>query len=409
MTKPTAHIPSGVADYFWGEAYRRRQLESTLLATFRGWGYGDVIPPTFEYDATLGIEANADLQAEMYRFLDRDGGTLALRPEMTTAVARLVGTRLHDWPMPQRFCYAGSVFRYTEPQAGRQREFWQAGVELIGANSPQADAEVLALTIAALDAAGLDDFRIVLGHMGYLRGLLDDLKLPPAQADALRQAIDRKSEPELADFLRDVPLTAPQRRTVEELPLLNGPDGETVIAQAAALCLNPAMSAALDNLRTIYAALTAQGMAHRVDLDLAEIRNLGYYTGITFEALVPHLGFSVASGGRYDALVGHFGPNQLAVGVALGIDRLVLALESQSGATASLVRPVPPDILVSVSDDPDCLAALSAWRAEGKRVMVDVMGRTGAELAAYGAKIGAVEVLIWSNSDFQGGNGNDNK
>lgn len=93
----------------------------------------------------------------------------------------------------------------------------------------------------------------------------------------------------------------------------------------------------------------------------------------------------------------------------MGIDRLVLALESQSGATASLVRPVPPDILVSVSDDPDCLAALSAWRAEGKRVMVDVMGRTGAELAAYGAKIGAVEVLIWSNSDFQGGNGNDNK
>ncbi len=409
MTKPTAHIPSGVADYFWGEAYRRRQLESALLETFRRWGYGDVIPPTFEYDATLGIEANADLRAEMVRFLDRDGGTLALRPEMTTAVARLVGTRLHDWPMPQRFCYAGSVFRYTAPQAGRQREFWQAGVELIGANSPQADAEVLALTIAALDAAGLDDFRIVLGHMGYLRGLLDDLRLPPAQADTLGQAIDRKSEPEMADFLGDVPLTAPQRRTVEALPLLNGPDGETVIAQAHRHCLNPAMHAALENLRTIYAALTAQGIAHRVDLDLAEIRNLGYYTGITFEALVPHLGFSVASGGRYDALVGHFGPNQLAVGVALGIDRLLLALDAQSGDKPGPMRPVPPDILVSANDDPGCLAALARFRAEGKRVMVDVMGRTGAELAAYGAKIGAIDVLTWSANGFEGGNGNDNK
>ena len=405
MPKPTTHIPRGVADYFWAEAYARRRLESLLLETFRRWGYGDVIPPTFEYDATLGIEANADLQAEMVRFLDRDGATLALRPEMTTAVARLVGTRLHDWPMPQRFCYAGSVFRYTEPQAGRQREFWQAGVELIGANSPQADAEVLALTIAALDAAGLDDFRIVLGHMGYLRGLLDDLKLSPAQADALRQAIDRKSDPELADFLRNVPLDARQRRTVEAIPQLNGPDGEAVIAQVQGYSLNPAMYTALKNLRAIYTALMAQGISHRVDLDLAEIRNLGYYTGITFEALVPNLGFAVASGGRYDALVGHFGPNQLAVGVALGMDRLLLALDAQSGADPSPVRPVPPDILVSVSDDPDCLAALAGWRAEGKRVMVDVMGRTGAELAEYGAKIGAGEVLERRPDGFAGGRG----
>ena len=151
FVKATAgQIPRGVADYFWGEAQRRRELEHTLLTAFRRWGYADVIPPSFEYAETVAARGGQDLQAEMQRFLDRDGSMLVLRADMTLAVARLMGTRLHDCPLPQRFCYAGSVFRDVEPQAGQQREFWQAGVELIGSSAPEADAEVLALTAEAL-------------------------------------------------------------------------------------------------------------------------------------------------------------------------------------------------------------------------------------------------------------------
>jgi ATP phosphoribosyltransferase regulatory subunit len=203
-----------VADYFWQEAHRRRQLEGALLAVFRSWGYGDVIPPSFEYADTIARRGSAELQGELCRFLDRDGSILALRADMTIAVARLVGTRLHDWPMPQRFCYAGSVFRDAEPRAGQQREFWQAGIELIGSANHTADAEVLALTAQALQVVGLADFRIVLGQMQYFNGLLQALGLNAAQQTQLQTAVDRNSEAELAAFLAEVALSPALERAV---------------------------------------------------------------------------------------------------------------------------------------------------------------------------------------------------
>ena len=193
LPQHVAHIPRGVADYFWQEAYERRALEAELLETFRRWGYGDVIPPMFEFADVLNARASDKLQAQLYRFLDRDGSMLALRPDMTIAVARLVGTRLHDLPMPQRFCYAGSVFRHIETQGGRQREFRQAGVELIGASRPQADAEMLALTVEAMQVAGLHEFRAGGRPASNFSGLLKDLNLDPAQQQALLHAIDRNS------------------------------------------------------------------------------------------------------------------------------------------------------------------------------------------------------------------------
>lgn len=392
-------IPFGVADYFWEEALQRQELLADLLATFRRWGYGDVMPPAFEYAASLSAQASAGLQAEMYRFLDRDGSTLALRPEFTTPVARLVGTRLHDWPMPQRFCYAGSVFRYVDPQAGRQREFWQAGVELIGAATPDADAEVLALTAQALAVAGLRDYRIVLGQIRYFAGLLAALELTPAQSESLRWAIERKSEPALADFLRDVPLRTGQRQAVEALPGLSGGDIQRVIDQAERHCLNTEMHRALVNLREVADALDGYGMLGSVVLDLTEIRSLGYYTGISFEALAPESGFSIGSGGRYDDLVGHFGPPQPAVGVALGVDRLLLARQRQVGKFAPL-QPTGADALVIARRNPAALAQIQTWRERGYRIQVEVNARGLTDTLAYAAHIGAGQVLVWEEAGF---------
>ncbi len=393
-------IPYGVADYFWSESLQRQQMMDVLLETFRRWGYGDVIPPTFEFADSLSAQASDKLKAEMYRFLDRDGSTLALRPEFTTPLARLVATRLHDWPMPQRFCYAGSVFRYVSPQAGRQREILQAGVELIGASTPAADAEVLAVTIAALRAADLVDFRVVVGQIGYFRGLLADLKLSPDHEDALGEAIDRKSEPALASFLRDVPLRTQQRRTVEELPNLNGNRLTQIIDQADRYCLNYEMHAALENLRAVCDVLAAYDVTDAVDLDLTEIRNLGYYTGVTFEALAPGMGFGIASGGRYDDLIGHFGKPQPAVGVAMGVDRLLLARQRQRGDDTS-PHPPPPDYLVVTNDDAAALAQVQRRREDGQRVQVEVNGRTIEDVLAYARKVGIAHVLRWTGSSFE--------
>jgi ATP phosphoribosyltransferase regulatory subunit len=296
---------------------------------------------------------------------------------MTIAVARLVGTRLHDWSMPQRFCYAGSVFRDVEPRAGQQREFGQAGIELIGSAAPAADAEVLALTAGALRAVGLLDFRIVIGQMQYFNGLLQALQLDEPQQLQLLRAVDRNSEAELAVFLDETNLPQAAALSVCELPSLSGPHVDALLDRAGSLCLNATMEAAVDNLRAICTALDAHGVLGSVSLDLTEIHNLGYYTGITFEVLAHGVGYRLASGGRYDNLVGSFGEPQGAVGAAFGLERLLLALEDGPVRTPT---PIAPDVLVGGGDRADCIELINRARSLGLHIVVDLQGRHGEEL-----------------------------
>lgn len=391
------HIPFGVADYFWDEASSRQSLLDALLETFRGWGYGDVIPPMFEFDSTLSAQYDDRLRRGMYRFLDRDGSTLSLRPEFTTPVARLVGARLHDWPMPQRFCYGGSVFRYLEPQAGRQREFWQVGGELIGAPSPTADAEILAINAAALKVAGLTDFRQVVGHIRYYRGLLEALALNPEQTQQLHWALERKSEPHLAAFLRDTPLRTGQRQAVEALPQLVGENVDAILSLAERHIQNRGMHEALQNLRRIVDALVGYDILDSLVIDLTEIRNLGYYTGVTFEAVTPGLGTAVASGGRYDDLVGRFGPSQPAVGVALGVDRLLVARRRQAGADVTERSQGQETVLALPRGSGDALAQVQRMRGSGVRIQVDVNDWPADRAIDYAAETGIVDILMWED------------
>lgn len=397
-TGAQAQIPRGVADYFWDEAFARRRLEAALLDLFRAWGYQDVIPPMFEYADTFLHRSSPKLQAELYRFLDRDGSTLTLRADMTIPVARLVGVRLHDRPMPQRFCYAGSVFRHTETQAGRQREFTQAGFELIGAAAPVADAETIALTVHAMQIAGLRDFRLVLGQLQFFNGLLQDLQLTPEQTAHLQRAIDRNSGAELADFLTNTPLRTQQRHTIEQLPLLSGPNAPAVIAHADRLCLNYTMHKALANLRDIYQSLEAYGVVDHVYLDLTEINNLGYYTGISFEVLIPGMGFPLGGGGRYDNLIGTFGAPQPAVGIAFGIDRLLIAQRTTNSAHTALST--SPHLLVASGNSAQCMALVAEWRRNGLRVVISVNESQGEELWRAAQQSGIALAAAWTGQGF---------
>ena len=402
-------VPFGVADYFWDEARNRQRLLDRLMETFRAWGYGDVIPPMFEFDANLSAQYDERLRSDMYRFLDRDGSTLSLRPEFTTSVARLVGARLHDWPMPQRFCYGGSVFRYLQPQAGQQREFWQVGGELIGAPTPAADAEILALTAASLQVADLTDYRLILGHIGYYRSLLKALALTQEQSQRLQYALNRKSEPLLADFLRDTPLRTGQRQAVETLPHLVGGDIDNILSQAERHIQNSSMHEALQNLRRIVEALAGFEVLDNLTIDLTEIRNLGYYTGISFEALTPGLGTAVGSGGRYDDLVGHFGPPQPAIGVALGVDLLLLARNRQQADDAAAKPRHGRPALALAQGSAAALAEVQLLRAAGLPVQLDVNGWSVDSALDYAAQTGISDVLQWDNgflhhrSDGDGG------
>jgi len=375
------HLPHGVQDLFEGEAARRRHAEATLRYLFSRWAYHELIPPTFEYDDNLIVGASPDLRQAMYRFFDREGHTLALRADFTTQVARMAATKLFDQPLPLRCFYIGSVFRYEEPQVGRQREFTQAGVELIGANTADADAEVVALAIAALEALGLRDFQIHLGQMALFRALTSGL--PSHNLVRIRKAIDQRNSARLAVALDAAGVTGQRRALLARLPDLIG--GLEVLEETGAF--GGAVAQAAEALARVYRLLEAYGVAERVILDLGEVRGMDYYTGITFHGVAPGLGWPVLSGGRYDELIAQFGRPLAAVGFGLGIERALLARQEQS--TPSLA----PHLVVRACDHPACLTLIQRLRQGGYRIEMDVLGRDGAELLAHARRRGACHTL----------------
>ncbi len=374
MSSPSLEkqLPYGVADLYFNDAARKRAVERTLADTFARWGYSEIIPPMFEYYESLAAEAGPQLRDEMYRFFDRDGRTLALRADFTIPTARIVGTKLYDHAMPLRFFYIGSVFRYEEPQAGVRREFTQAGVELVGAGTADADAEALALAMSALRAIGLDDFRFTLGNAAYLRALLRD------NADlALRDAIRRKNSAALDRLVDGLALDPDRKNALKLLPTLWG--GVDVLDRAVAP--NREAREAIEHLRAVVVQLAQFGLSDFVTLDLAENRGMAYYTGIIFEGFVAGLGFSVASGGRYDNLIARFGPSAPAVGFAIGVER---ALMARRGAAT-----IAPDVIAQGYS-----ARVAEARENGQVVEVDVLNRDQEALREF-ARVRSAKKIWW--------------
>jgi ATP phosphoribosyltransferase regulatory subunit len=372
-----SQIPHGVQDRFLVEAMRRRQAEAIIRDCFARWGYQEVIPPTFEYYENLAVGASPDLQQAMYRFFDPRGRTLALRADFTPQVARIVATKLLDQPMPLRCFYIGSLFRYEEPQAGRKREFTQAGVELIGADTSAADAEVVALAVATMEALGLQDFQVNLGQMAFFRTLTRGLGA--SALTSIREAIDHKNTARLGDALAEADVTAERGNLLRRLPNLIG--RREVLDEARALSFGlpqePEAVGAIDRLAETFRLLEAYGVADRVILDLGEVRGMDYYTGITFRGVAPGLGWPVLSGGRYDDLIAQFGQPLAAVGFGLGIERALLVQARQG-----LLPPATgPHVLVSGDSQPACLGLIGRLRRQGCQVDLDLLGLDTQELA----------------------------
>ncbi|MBN1656794.1 MAG: ATP phosphoribosyltransferase regulatory subunit [Anaerolineae bacterium] len=385
LTITHSQLPDGVQDRFLAEAVRRRQVEQRLRDCFTGWGYTEVIPPTFEYYDNLSVGAGQRLQQAMYRFFDQRGRTLALRADFTPQIARIAATKLFDQPMPLRLCYLGSLFRAEEPQAGRQREFTQAGVELVGAGTPAADAEVVALAAAAIEALGIDGFQINLGQMAFFRALTGDL--PREALASIRDAIDHKNRVRLAEATAG--LDEGRRTLLQRLPDLVGGPEVVDEARGLAAAVGPAEAAlgALERLVQVHARLVAWGVAGRIVLDLGEVRGMDYYTGITFRGVAPGLGWPLVSGGRYDDLIAHFGRPMPAVGMGLSVGRALLV-----GAGGEVGR-LAADVLVHACSRGDCLVLVQALRKRGCRVKVDVLGLDDAGLAEAARQRGIPRTL----------------
>lgn len=371
-------LPDGVKDRLPREAARLNELAGRLVEVFRLWGYREVMTPAFEFleTAMAGQEARARRE-DYYQLFDRRGRTLVLRPDMTAPIARLAATRAGVEPLPLRYSYRGPVFRRRGHRYGELHEVWQAGVELIGAGGPRADAEIIALACEALEAAGLAGYQIGVGHVEVVEGLLARTAVPGGAADGLREALAardlvafeklaRDACPEGAPLLTEMATFTGSPR--EAMGRFGGPPGDRV-------------RAALEEIDETLRILEGYGVRDRVCLDLGLARHFGYYTGIVFEAYAPGVGAPVLGGGRYDRLLEAFGAPAPATGLALDLDRVLQALDRQGA-------PVPEEELdVLLVPDPGAegraYAQARRLRAGGKAVEVEVCGLTGEALDAY--------------------------
>ncbi len=320
-------IPIGVRDLLPDEALRKRSLENTFDKTFRVWGYNEVVTPTFEYYDALSIGRGAEEDARLYKFVDRQGHILTLRPDMTTPIVRLVCSKMRDVQMPLRIFYMANVFSFEDPQAGRQREFYQSGIELIGDGSPFADAEVIAISVEILKASGLQNFKVSIGHVDILYGMMEELGLPEAQKGRIKNAVSNKNYVGLQELLEEFNIPALDKERFMQIITTHG-DNNTVL-EARKLASNDKTLKALDILRDVYSALEAYEITQFVEIDLGVLRGLDYYTGVVFEGYSAYIGYPILGGGRYNNLMGQFGFECPATGFALGMERLLLSLEKE--------------------------------------------------------------------------------
>jgi ATP phosphoribosyltransferase regulatory subunit len=324
--------PPGTKDVLPTEAAELRFIEDAVRTVFLEFGYGEVITPALEYEEVLALsEEKAFLTG--FRLLDDAGRVLILRPDLTTPIARLVGSRLRAGETPHRIFSVSDVFRRNTPQRGQENEFRQAGVEFLGSSLPQAEAEVLAVACRALERAGLSDFRVGVGHVGFFKALLAAVTEDTSLKDRLTGDLVGKDLVGYRVAVEHSGLPPADRSALLEVPELSGDAG--VLERAAAYVRSDDMERALADLRVVSAGVGDYGYTDRVLFDLGIFRNFDYYTGIVFEVYAPGLGFILGGGGRYDSLLAAYGAPMPAVGLGLGLDRLHVALVEQGGPPAA--------------------------------------------------------------------------
>lgn len=319
-------IPAGVQYFFDDEVKLRRHVERRAMEVFAGWSYDEIILPMFDYHDLFARGMGEEKAERTYRFVDRDGALLALRPELTSLVARTVATRFIKRARPVRLCYSGEVFRYDEPTERAAREFHQLGVEQIGEPDIIADIEVLLVAAEVLAALGLGGFRIALSHVDFFNGVADFLKLEARGRAQLREMIDRRNSLAVAGFLQTHAPGVEESRRADFSRLIQVAGKQDVIRRAREILINERSLSAVAHLDKIYSTLDSLGLGENFDVDLGDTGGLEYYTGLTFKVYTPGFGAEIGGGGRYDNLIANFGEPEPAVGFSIALDGLVGAI-----------------------------------------------------------------------------------
>jgi len=377
--------PRGTRDFGPVEMAKRRKVESAMREACAVFGFGEVVTPTFEHSELFTLRSGQSVIDEMYVFKDKGDREMALRPEITASVIRFYVSDMSNLPKPLKLYYVGNCFRYENPQSGRYREFFQLGAELIGTKNPESDAEVIALAVNCVRAAGLENFVVRVGHIGVLKALVNKEIGDEKLASEVLHMIDKEDWDAMGEMFDARALPRPLFDRIAAIADMKG---------ELELLNNLDQSEATSYLSELFGVLKLYGIED-CQIDMGIVRGLDYYTGMVFEIDAPRLGAEkqIMGGGSYTLSELFGGEPVFSTGFAIGIDRVVLALEAEKEIA---VPPLLDAYVIPAKDDMRKYAfgIVARLRSNGLRADVDLMRRSLSKNLKYASSVNARYAVI---------------
>ena len=364
MSRKLVHTPEGVRDIYGDEKAKKTVVERLLHETIEGYGYRDIQTPTFEFFDVFSKEVGTTPSKELYKFFDKEGNTLVLRPDFTPSIARCAAKYFMEENVPIRLCYQGNTFTNASDLQGKLKEVTEMGAELIGDASVQADAEMIAMTIESLCHAGLSDFQISVGNLEYFKGICAEAGLDEETELELREYISGKNYFGAEELLERIHVELKDKELLLKVSELFGT--AAILADAKDAATNDRSKNAIDRLEKVYQVLCDYGVEKYVSFDLGMLSKYNYYTGIIFKGYTYGVGDAIVKGGRYDNLLGRFGKDAPAIGFMIVVDDLLAAMSRQQvniSGTDDCVK-----LYYRESDFKEKLQEAKKLRAAGKKV-----------------------------------------
>ena len=364
MSKRLVHTPEGVRDIYGDEKAAKNIVEQLLWDKIKSYGYRDIQTPTFEFFDVFSKEVGTTPSKELYKFFDKEGNTLVLRPDFTPSIARCAAKYFMDENVPIRFGYCGNTFINTSSLQGKLKEVTQMGAELVGDASVKADAEMIALTIEALYHAGLSDFQISIGNLEYFKGICAEAGLDEETELELRELISGKNYFGAEELLEGIHVGHKDKELLLKVSELFGT--HTILKEAKHEVSNSRSKNAVERLEKVYQVLCEYGVEKYVSFDLGMLSKYNYYTGIIFKGYTYGVGDAIVKGGRYDNLLHRFGKDAAAIGFVIVVDDLLAAMNRQ-GAVISGIESCQK-LYYTEDNFKEMLLEAKQMRASGKAV-----------------------------------------
>jgi ATP phosphoribosyltransferase regulatory subunit len=388
--------PLGMRDTFPDLYEIKDQTKRKMENVMKRWGYKFIETPSLEYYETVG-DASAILDQQLFKLLDQQGHTLVLRPDMTAPIARIAASKLLKDRTPLRLAYSDSVFRAQQREGGRPAEFEQVGIECIGDDSVSADAEVIALMISVLKEAGLDNFKISIGHIGFVHELFTQIVGTEERANTLRRFLYEKNYVGYRQHVNELTLSSIDKQRLFSFLTLRGSDN--VFSEAHSLLEGEKGLQALEQLKELWSILKDYGVEQYIKFDLSLVSHMSYYSGILFEVYGENVGFAIGNGGRYDKLLEKFGKTSGATGFGMRLDYVLEAMQIELTSSSQEC------VLFSDERRKEAITLASELRNEGKEIVMQNWKGVG-DVDEFTKGFSNVHFVVGQDRN---GNGGDNR